>query len=104
MLLGLLLQSFSAFAKTQTPVSFSSSVKRELNKYVRVRLYTDGEGEPYEGFQKFQPDRFETVALPLYAVLDKDGNSQATFPGLMRSQDEFAGFLQKKSSATLAQK
>src|SRR5688572_15544314 len=30
------------------------NVRAELEKFVRVRLYTDGEGEPYEGFQRMQ--------------------------------------------------
>lgn len=69
-------------------------VAAELNKYVRVRLYTDGEGEPYEGFQKMQEEKFSTVALPLYAVLDANGNTLATFPGLTRDENVFVKFLQ----------
>jgi thiol:disulfide interchange protein DsbD len=68
-------------------------VKEELAKYVRVRLYTDGEGQPYEGFQQMQQERFGTVALPLYVVLDSDGISLVTFPGLSRSEAEFVSFL-----------
>jgi thiol:disulfide interchange protein len=69
-------------------------VAEELNKYVRVRLYTDGEGEPYEGFQKMQEEKFSTVALPLYAVVDANGNTLATFPGLTRDENVFVKFLQ----------
>jgi thiol:disulfide interchange protein len=68
-------------------------VKEELAKYVRVRLYTDGEGQPFEGFQQMQQERFGTVALPLYAVVDGDGKSLVTFPGLTRDQTEFVSFL-----------
>jgi len=70
-------------------------VRAELEKFVRVRLYTDGEGEPYEGFQKMQEQRFGTVALPLYAILTPDDQVTATFEGLTRSEDEFVTFLQK---------
>ncbi len=70
-------------------------VRAELEKFVRVRLYTDGEGEPYEGFQKMQEQRFGTVALPLYAILTPDDQITATFEGLTRSEDEFVTFLQK---------
>ena len=80
------------------------AVKREFDKFVLVRLYTDGEGEPFAGFQELQEKRFGTVALPLYAVLDKDGNTLTTFPGLTRSQDEFVGFLRQNQSAEVAQK
>lgn len=68
-------------------------VAEELDKYVRVRLYTDGEGEPYEGFQKMQEEKFSTVALPLYAVVDANGNALATFPGLTRDENVFVKFL-----------
>lgn len=69
-------------------------VAAELDKFVRVRLYTDGEGEPYEGFQKMQEEKFSTVALPLYAVVDAGGNTLATFPGLTRDENTFVKFLQ----------
>jgi thiol:disulfide interchange protein DsbD len=68
-------------------------VKEELAKYVRVRLYTDGEGQPYEGFQQMQQREFGTVALPLYAIVNGDGKSLTTFPGLTRDQAEFVSFL-----------
>jgi thiol:disulfide interchange protein len=69
-------------------------VKEELAKYVRARLYTDGEGQPYEGFQQMQQERFGTVALPLYAIVKSDGKPLTTFPGLTRNEAEFVSFLQ----------
>jgi len=69
------------------------AVRQELEKYVRVRLYTDGEGQPYEGFQQMQEEKFGTVALPLYAVLKGDGSILTTFPGLTRNEAEFVTFL-----------
>jgi thiol:disulfide interchange protein len=69
-------------------------VSRELEKYVRLRLYTDGEGELYERQQQMQQDKFGTVALPLYAVVSGDGRPVTTFPGLTRNQAEFVTFLQ----------
>lgn len=70
-------------------------VRIELEKFVRVRLYTDGEGEPYEGFQKMQEQRFGTVALPLYAIITPQDQVTATFEGLTRSEQEFVDFLKK---------
>lgn len=72
-----------------------SSVKGELEKFVRVRLYTDGEGEPYEGFQKMQEEKYGTVALPLYAIVRPDEEIVARFEGLTRDENEFAGFLRR---------
>jgi thiol:disulfide interchange protein DsbD len=69
------------------------TVRQELEKYVRLRLYTDGEGQPYEGFQQMQEEKFGTVALPLYAVLKGDGSILTTFPGLTRNEAEFVTFL-----------
>jgi thiol:disulfide interchange protein len=69
------------------------AVRQELQKYVRVRLYTDGEGQPYEGFQQMQEQKFGTVALPLYAVVNGDGTTLATFSGLTRNEAEFVTFL-----------
>jgi thiol:disulfide interchange protein DsbD len=39
-------------------------VAKEMNKFVRVRLYTDGSGELYEHQQRMQQEKFGTVALP----------------------------------------
>ena len=74
-------------------------VRRELEKFVRVRLYTDGSGEPFERQQRMQEERFGTVALPLYAVVDPDGNPVTTFPGLTREPTEFVSFLRSGLSA-----
>lgn len=69
------------------------AIRTELEKFVRVRLYTDGEGEPYEGFQKMQETRFGTVALPLYAIITPADQITAKFEGLTRDEDEFVRFL-----------
>ena len=71
------------------------AVRAELDKFVRVRLYTDGEGEPYEGFQRMQEQRFGTVALPLYALIAPSDQAVATFEGLTRDESEFVSFLKK---------
>mgnify|MGYP000290543498 CR=1 FL=1 len=40
----------------QVPAPVSVTVAVELARYVRVRLYTDGQGEPYLGYQRMQRD------------------------------------------------
>ena len=67
----------------------------ELARYVRVRLYTDGQGEPYAGFQKMQREVYGTVALPYYAALDPDGTPKVAFGGLTRNPAEYVAFLRK---------
>ena len=68
-------------------------VRQRLNTFVRARLYTDGQGEIYERQQRYQQERFKTVALPLYAILAPDGRTLATFAGLTRDPAEFLRFL-----------
>jgi hypothetical protein len=65
-----------------------------LEKYVRVRLYTDGNAEFYQRQQKMQQQMFGTVALPYYAVVSADGEKIVTYPGLTRNVAEFVRFLQ----------
>lgn len=71
------------------------SVAAEMNKFVLARLYTDGNGEIYEKQQKMEQDMYNTVALPFYAIVDGDGKTIATFPGLTRNEMEFVDFLRK---------
>jgi len=83
-----------------------AKVQSELSNYVLVQLYTDGEGEPYQSFQQMQQDKFRTVALPFYAVVDANGDEIDTFPGLTRKEDEFVSFLRtafQRSSTTASQ-
>lgn len=70
-------------------------VKSQMQRFVLARLYTDGAGEKYERQQKLENDRFGTVALPYYAIVDSRGNTLATFPGLTRDPSEFLRFLSR---------
>jgi thiol:disulfide interchange protein len=72
-------------------------ISAALSGYVLSRLYTDGEGEMYEKQMQFQEDRFGTIALPLYAIVDGQGRTVRTFSGLTRSPAEFLAFLRKAS-------
>ncbi len=68
-------------------------VEAELAKFVRVKLFTDGEGEVYERQQQMEQQLFGTVALPFYAIIDKDGKPLSSFGGLTRNTNEFVEFL-----------
>lgn len=70
-------------------------VEAEMNKFVLAKLFTDGEGEIYERQQQYQEKNYQTVALPFYAVVEPDGKTVSTFPGLTRNTDEFVDFLRK---------
>jgi thiol:disulfide interchange protein len=69
-------------------------VRALLDRYVRVRLYTDGRGAVYDEQQALQERMFGTVALPYYAILTADGRPLATFLGMTRDRREFARFLE----------
>jgi thiol:disulfide interchange protein DsbD len=70
-------------------------VTREMEKFVRVRLYTDGDGEVFQRQQKMQQEQFGTVALPYYVIAHADGSPVTTFPGLTRNAGEFLRFLEQ---------
>ena len=71
------------------------AIARDLNRFVKVRLYTDGDGEVYTSQQDYENKHFGTVALPLYALLDSSGNTIDTSAGVTRDVNAFAGFLNK---------
>lgn len=70
-------------------------VEAEMSKYVLARLYTDDGSENNNKQQEFQETTFKTVALPFYAILEADGKTVSTFPGLTRNTSEFVEFLSK---------
>jgi thiol:disulfide interchange protein DsbD len=76
-----------------------AEIERELERFVRVRLFTDGQDESNVRQQKLQADKFNTVALPLYAVVDGDGNTRGQFLGMTRKSDEFIAFLDAAASS-----
>lgn len=70
-------------------------VRTALSRYVLSRLFTDGDGAMYERQQAFQQAKFNTVALPLYAIVDASGRTVASLPGLTRDPGTFVAFLQR---------
>jgi thiol:disulfide interchange protein len=70
-------------------------VKAALGQFVLSRLFTDGDGDMYERQQAFQESQFKTVALPLYAIVDADGHTVTSLPGLTRDPAQFVAFLEK---------
>ena len=70
-------------------------ITQDMSGFVRVRLYTDGDGAIYENQQDYENKHFGTVALPLYALLDSQGNTIGTSAGITRDPAVFASFLAK---------
>ena len=64
---------------------------------VLVELYTDGTDKESEENQKLQEDKFATVAIPYYDILDPDGKVVASFSkGMTTDTQEFLAFLTAK--------
>jgi thiol:disulfide interchange protein DsbD len=75
-------------------------VTHELARFVRVRLYTDGQGDLYQRQQRMEQEKLGTVALPYYAIVDSLGDVKAQFLGMTRNSDEFVQFLSHGRSVT----
>ncbi len=73
-----------------------------LKQFVRVQLYTDGQGEKYKRNRDLQEANFGTVALPLYAVMTPEGKEIAHFPGMTRDVNIFVRFLKQGLGPTVA--
>lgn len=67
-------------------------------EFVLVQLYTDG-GENYQENQALQVDRFHTVALPFYVVLDANNRMLSRHAGIVANLDKFLSFLQQPTSS-----
>ena len=68
-------------------------VKELLSRYILVRLYTDGEEKVHEDNQKYEEDKFGTIALPLYVGMDANERVLNQFLGMTRDKEEFKKFL-----------
>ncbi len=64
-----------------------------LGRLVLVELYTDGTDAASELNQKVLTEKFSTVAIPFYAIVDPDEKVIATFAGLTRDPEKFLTFL-----------
>ena len=69
-------------------------IQAALSKLVLADLYTDGAEPVNDQNAKLQESKFQTVATPLYVIMDADEKVIATFPGLTKDPAEFLKFLQ----------
>jgi thiol:disulfide interchange protein len=73
-----------------------------LGGFVLVELYTDGTDAASRENQNLQETRFNTVAIPHYAIVDTNENILANFVGLTKKPDVFLAFLQKAAAPVAA--
>src|SRR3984893_13151736 len=64
-----------------------------LKGFVLVEVYTDGTDAISEANQKLELDKFQTVAIPYYAILDADEKVVAKFEGSTNNAGEYLAFL-----------
>jgi thiol:disulfide interchange protein len=67
-------------------------LERFRKEFILVQLYTDG-GPDAEANQQLQIERFNTVALPLYVVLDEQDQVLARHAGILKPAAAFLKFL-----------
>ena len=65
-----------------------------MKNFVLVELYTDGT-DAARGQSEDQLAKFNTVAIPYYAIVDPDEKVLATFPGSTGNSAEYLAFLNK---------
>lgn len=75
-------------------------VAAAMKNFVLVELYTDGTDTESEANQKVQLAKFNTVAIPYYAIVDPDEKVLATFPGSTGDSAEYLAFLNKPVAPT----
>ena len=65
-----------------------------MKEFVLVELYTD---DPNEGVaeknQKLQDERYRTVAVPYYVIIDTDERVRGAYPTATRDKNEWLKFL-----------
>ncbi len=104
-----LLINFTGYACTNCRVMESQvlplpQVRREIENFVAVELYTDGTDDKSRRNSALQQAKFGTVALPLYVVVSPQGKELARLEGLHQNPQDFVDFLQRaqtKSSTRL---
>lgn len=68
-------------------------VSSVINQMVAVELYTDMDTPESRRWQQLEQKMFNTVALPLYAVVTPDGEVLGRFDGMTNDVQRFAVFL-----------
>ncbi len=71
-------------------------IAERLDDFVLLELYTDTLDEQLaDANQRLQQERFRTVAIPFYAILDGGENTLARFEGSTKDEEQFRLFLER---------
>jgi thiol:disulfide interchange protein DsbD len=75
-------------------------IEAALRNFVLLELYTDGTDAASEANAQLQLARFQTAAIPLYAIMDADERVLATSAGVTRDTATYLAFLRQQSPQT----
>ena len=79
------------------------AIAERLNDFVLLELYTDALDESLaQANQDLQQQRFRTVTIPFYAILDGEENTLARFDGSTRDEAEFRRFLESGGARSIS--
>ncbi len=70
-----------------------------LRNFVLVELYTDGDNPGSEQNAQLELAKFQTAAIPFYAIFDPDEKAIATSAGATRDPQAYLAFLEKGATA-----
>jgi thiol:disulfide interchange protein DsbD len=70
-------------------------VQDHFKDFVLARLYTDDGSPLNDSNQHIEESRFNTIALPFYAIVSPGDAPLGTFPGYTRDYTSFIDFLMK---------
>jgi thiol:disulfide interchange protein DsbD len=73
-----------------------------LGNFVLVELYTDGTDAASESNSQLELTKFQTAAIPFYAIFDPDEKVIATSAGVTRDPQTYLAFLEKGATVPAA--
>ena len=102
-----LLVNFTGYACTNCRLMENNvlphpDVKQALGDFVAVELFTDGSDAKSREFNRYQQEKFGTVAIPLYAVMTPEGEIKGRLEGLERDPAKFTQFLSNAGEVKVA--
>ena len=79
------------------------AISERLDDFVLLELYTDTLDEAVaDANQTMQQERFRTVAIPFYAIVDGQENTLARFEGSTKDEQQFQRFLERGTAKSVS--
>ena len=68
-------------------------LKDLFENFILLELYTDGDDPKEEKNQEYLVEKFKTIGIPFYAIIDEDEKIISTREGITRQKNDFTNFL-----------